>query len=64
MTREEWYSVREVCGKYFNRWLKAHPQEITDASEWWMLFKDWFYNIRRDENGKYVYLDRAQKGIL
>ena len=64
MTREEWDSARELYGKYFNRWLKAHPQEITDAADWWKMFKHWFYNIRRDENGNYVYLARAEKGIL
>lgn len=65
MTREEWYEVREVYGKYFNRWLKKHPpDEELSAAEWWMMFKHWFYNIREDENGKRVSLPRAQKGIL
>ena len=65
MTREEWYEVKNVYGKYFSRWLNAHPAgyELT-AAEWWQMFKHWFYDIREDENGKRVTLPSAQKGIL
>ena len=62
MDANTWKECLRVYKPYFYDWCKGkYNLGELNASEFWRLFKHWFYDIRTDSKGRRITLKEAQK---
>lgn len=63
MTINEWKECLSLYKPFFYDWCRAEGIDLgeQDLSQFWEIFKQWFYEVRTDGKGRRISLKEAER---